>query len=470
MMMQVLAKFEQFLRRCRPYTTFLLALFAGMLLILASVLPWLKEPLGDILSAWQIPVYVGWPLRLPVLNYGLLCIVGALLVFVAAAASAPLLPTKLSAVIPLFVKRRLKGFYHLIAIYCLLISLLFCLQYLFLDIRSIEQLAQNKVQSLLIMRHWGYHLVPQAMPINPFDMDSNPFMSHLALLVDQGSFGIVMPALAAVVLLRASQHVVVIEPPAYTGSRRRWIGIALFILVVLCLLGRVPIALFCESMADTGLRGGDYAKASRWLDRALAFDPALNEVASYHVQRGQIDYFVFHDTQGQDSLAYSASVAYQGKKYREAYEDLFQIWQRHPTTPWIAAEFDMVMMRSIEGMRPLQFGVTSTDFEASIQADNRSLSYVQVLLQVNPSSVYAHYVQGRINCDLKFYLECTREMQKVAALTANKDMQSNAYTYMGLSEAGQGDYITSRAFLLKAVQLDPYYCNNTARQELSGLH
>jgi hypothetical protein len=178
---------------------------------------------------------------------------------------------------------------------------------------------------------------------------------------------------------------------------------------------------------------------------------------------------VFHDTQGQDSLAYSASVAYQGKKYREAYRDLFQIRQLYPTTPWVTAEFDVVMMRSIEAMQPLQFGVTSTDFEASIRADNRSLPYVQELLQINPSSVYAHYVQGRIDCDLKFYLECTREMQKVTALTANKDIQSNAYTFMGLSEAGQGDYITSRTFLMKAVQLDPYYCNNTARQELSGL-
>src|SRR5437667_7461737 len=165
MVMQVLRKFDQFLYRYRPYTSFVLALFAGMLLILASVRPWLKEPLGDSLSAWEIPVYVGWPLRLPALNYGLLCIVGALLASVAGGASAPLTSTKLSVAIPLFVRRRLKGFYHLIAIYCLIISLLFCLQYLLLDTRSIDQLAQNKLQSLLIAQHLGYHLLPQLIPI-----------------------------------------------------------------------------------------------------------------------------------------------------------------------------------------------------------------------------------------------------------------------------------------------------------------
>jgi lipoprotein NlpI len=61
-------------------------------------------------------------------------------------------------------------------------------------------------------------------------------------------------------------------------------------------------------------------------------------------------------------------------------------------------------------------------------------------------------------------------MQKVIALSQNKDIQSTAYTYLGLSEAGQGDYSASRTFFMKAVQFDPNYRNNTAREELSGLH
>lgn len=470
--MQAFRQFEQFLGRGRPYLSCVLALCAGMLLLLASVSPWLKEPLGDISSAWKIPVYVGWPLRVAALNYGLLCIVGALLALVAAGASPPLLTTKLSCGGRLFVRRRLKGFYRLTGIYCLIISLVFCWQYLLLDIQSIDQLAQNEGQSLLIARHLGYHLLPQLLPMNPFTIDSNVFMVHLALLADQGSFGILVPALAGMILLRVSRQVIVIEPPVHTRSRliRRWIGRAFLVLMVLCLFGRVPIATFCESIAGTALQGGDYAKASRWLDRAVAFDPSLNEVASYHVQRGQIDYFVFHDMQGQDSQAYIAFIAYQHGNYQVAYQDLFQIWKLHPTTQWITALFDKVMMRSIESSRPLQLGVASSGFETSLQEDDRSLPAVQELLQVNPSSIYAHYVMGRIECDLQSYLNCTHEMQKVIALSQNKDIQSTAYTYLGLSEAGQGDYSASRTFFMKAVQFDPNYRNNTAREELSGLH
>lgn len=467
MAIQAVRQFEQFLRKCDSYTAFALALCAGVLLLLASVRPWLKDPLGGILSAWGIPVYIGWPLRLAALNYGLLCFVGALLAFMVGGVSAPLLFNKLS-----FVKRRLKLFFRLIGIYCLIISLLFCLQFVMLDTQGIDQMAQNEVQSLLIARHLGYHLLPRLIPINPFDFDSNLFVVHLALLFDQGSFGILVPALAALVLLRASRDVVVIEPPAYTRSRsiRSWVGVALFLLIALCLLGRVPIALGCEAIASNALQDGDYINASHWLDRAVLFDPSLDNVASYHVQRGQIDYFVFHDTQGQDSQVYFAFIAYQRHDYQVAYQDLFQTWKLHPATPWITAEFDKVVMRSIESRGPLQLEIASSDFQTAIKDDNRSLPYVQELLQVDPSNVYGHYVLGRIECDIQSYLECTREMQKVIALSRDKDIQSSAYTYLGLSEAGQGNYIASRTFLMEAVKLDPNYRNNTARQELSGLH
>jgi len=470
MILKIFRKVDQFSQKCRPYVSFGLALFVGILLLLASVSSWFKQPLGDVSSAWQIPVYVGWPLRLAALNYGLLCLLGMLLAFVAGGASIPGLSAKLPPQVSLVVKRRLKGFYRLVGIYSLVISLLFCLQYLLLDTHSIDQLAQNQVQSLLIAHHLGYRLRSPLLPIDPLNIDSNLFMVRLALLTDQVAFGFLVPVLAAIVMLRASRRVPV-EPLAHTKSRfsRRWIGIALFVLIAVCLLGRVPIALFCESVASTALQGGDYPRASRWLDRAVAFDPAITDVASYHVQRGQIDYFVFHDTQGTDSQAYIAFMAYQRANYRIAYQDLFQIWQLHRTTQWITASFDQVMMRSIESKGPIKFGVDSNNFRVSVKEDYSSLPYVQELLLVDPSSVYGHYVMGRIDCDLQAYVACTHEMQQVIALATNKDIQSTAYTYIGLSEAYQGDYIASRAFLMKAVDLDPNYHNNTAREALSGL-
>jgi Tfp pilus assembly protein PilF len=50
------------------------------------------------------------------------------------------------------------------------------------------------------------------------------------------------------------------------------------------------------------------------------------------------------------------------------------------------------------------------------------------------------------------------------------DLQSSAYTYIALSQLQQGKTANARRLLLKAVELDPEYSNNTAREELSGLH
>jgi Flp pilus assembly protein TadD len=61
-------------------------------------------------------------------------------------------------------------------------------------------------------------------------------------------------------------------------------------------------------------------------------------------------------------------------------------------------------------------------------------------------------------------------MTKVIELSRNTDIQSSAYTYMGLSIAGRGDVVNARKLLFKALALDPSYQNNTAREVLSGLH
>ncbi len=84
--------------------------------------------------------------------------------------------------------------------------------------------------------------------------------------------------------------------------------------------------------------------------------------------------------------------------------------------------------------------------------------------------MYGEYLVGRIQYDLHDYTGCTEQMVRVIELTSNRDVQSSAYTYMALSDAGKGDYLEERTLLFKAEQLDPNYYNNTARQELSGLH
>ncbi|HEY4383955.1 MAG TPA: hypothetical protein VGN34_05700, partial [Ktedonobacteraceae bacterium] len=50
-----------------------LPLVAGAIMIWASVSPWLHDPLGSLTTSWQLPVDPGWQIRVPALNYGLLC-------------------------------------------------------------------------------------------------------------------------------------------------------------------------------------------------------------------------------------------------------------------------------------------------------------------------------------------------------------------------------------------------------------
>jgi hypothetical protein len=61
-------------------------------------------------------------------------------------------------------------------------------------------------------------------------------------------------------------------------------------------------------------------------------------------------------------------------------------------------------------------------------------------------------------------------MYIVLQSSSDAEVQSSAYTYLAISAAQQGDYVSSRKFLLKAVELDYAYRNNIAREELSGLH
>src|SRR4051812_6394196 len=51
---------------------------AGTALGIASLLPWLRDPLGKEFSAWRLPIDTGWQARSGMFNYGLLCCCEAL--------------------------------------------------------------------------------------------------------------------------------------------------------------------------------------------------------------------------------------------------------------------------------------------------------------------------------------------------------------------------------------------------------
>jgi hypothetical protein len=61
-------------------------------------------------------------------------------------------------------------------------------------------------------------------------------------------------------------------------------------------------------------------------------------------------------------------------------------------------------------------------------------------------------------------------MNILTSLSSNSDILSSVNTYLALSAGGQQHFIDERNLLYKALQFDPNYHNNTARETLSGLH
>jgi tetratricopeptide (TPR) repeat protein len=99
----------------------------------------------------------------------------------------------------------------------------------------------------------------------------------------------------------------------------------------------------------------------------------------------------------------------------------------------------------------------------------KAIPWLTVLAQVDSTNVYAQYTLGQT-----FYLQngfeaCIAYMQNVLYANPNHDVQSSADTYIALSMIKQGKVDQGRRLLLQAVKLDPYFNNNTAREELSGL-
>jgi len=228
---------------------------------------------------------------------------------------------------------------------------------------------------------------------------------------------------------------------------------------------RAPSGMLCEYAAKEALASGNYAGALNLLDVARMFTPELEQVASYHSERGQAQYFLAPAQPTLDSQVYLARV-YRGQgDYQEAYQQLLGVWRVAPSVSWVIDEMDVTLESLTESLRPLR-GVSTK----RVASDDAALPWLQILIKVDPSNVYGFYMAGRIQYDLHNYTACVDYMSLVIQKCANAAVQSSAYTYSALSEAGLGHYAVERLQLFKAVSLDPNYHNNTAREELSGLH
>lgn len=446
-------------------------MLAGCIMIGASVLPWLNNPLGDAYTAWELPIDIGWQVHSSIFSYGLLCLCGAVFCFVIAYGRLkPSLSEDAAIVMGSLSSKaggiRGKRFSVLVGILCLAPVLLFLWQYLFADVHTMEVLAQRRTQLLLIQRYLGYSLAGPLISLAPFSVHTSTFLARLELLTDQVALGLIFPLVSAGLLIsqRRSLLAARVAPIKKRRSYLWFPGVALGVFILGVVLGRAPAAMVCEYQANEDLAAGNYASASGWLNAALVLNPALDQVTYFHVERGQAWYFLHPGVQSDDSHVYLATLYRNQGDYLGSYQELLAVSHVQSTTPWMIDELSVTLERLAEAAQQGTLPTPGTD------QDTATLPWLQTLVQVDASNVYGQYVVGQIGYDLRNFKACIVQMALVVQLNRNPDVQSSAYTYMALSMAGLGNTTDERRLLLRAVELDPYYRNNIAREALSGLH
>ncbi|MBA2287899.1 MAG: hypothetical protein H0W02_20690 [Ktedonobacteraceae bacterium] len=452
--MSVSTQFWFLRRNTEPLRCTMLAI-AACSMFGASLLPWLHDPLGNSYTPWSLPVDMGWQFRLGIGTYGLLCLCGALyLLLMAAAHWRPFWGST-------FFARR----YISAVLLCVAPIALFCVQYLLIDMQAIERLAQHETQWLLVANHFGYNSSVQLIALRPLSLDVSSLRDRLYLLLDCVLPGLLLPCASAWLVMSSRRFPVSHPFTVFTGGRRAapWLAIA-GLLALVVIAGRAPAGLACEYEAGRVAASGDYRLALNWLDAARTLNPTLDDTAYYHVARGEALYLLRGDTQSADSHAYLASSYMQHRNFLAAYQQMIALWHPGQVAPWITAETSIILENVTEAQRPLKARPAGQG-----TGDAAVLTWLQVLVRIDPANVYGHYLIGRIHYDLHDYTGCIRQMNTVMLLNASDDIQSSAYTYIALGEIGLGYDLDARALLLRAVALDPYYHNNTAREELSGL-
>jgi hypothetical protein len=433
---------------------------AGCIMIIASLLPWLRSPFGDSYSAWKLTIDPGWHIPTGVFNYGILCLYCACYCLFLAYAN-----WKASRTGDAFYGCASAGFL------CIMPIVLFSLQYLWLDFNMMSLLAQQKNQMLLVQGHFGYTAGPDFFPLQPFTIDISTIQGRFQLLIDQLQGGLLVPVACACLLFEYRSL------NRSSGIRRRpmriWmIGIASIILLLFLTMLTGAIGwLVCESVAGEAMAQGNYIGSLQWMDRATIFNPSLDRAIFYHIERGQVLHMEHPDQQSDDSRAYIALLFSEQYDYQDAYLQLQTIEQTDGISSWVKDDMSSMFEHLIEHVKPAQVQYIPLSLNATsvTQQDSAALPWLRLLFNNDTGNVYGQYILGRIDYDLHDYAQCNDRMVLALHLSSDADFQSSTYTYMALCEAGMGNYADERLLLLQAIQLDPAFRNNTARQELSGL-
>lgn len=434
---------------------YIVPLVGGCELIVVSFLPWLHDPLGQEYTAWNLPVNLGWPFYSSLFNYGVLCIACACYAFTIAYLNWRALK-----------RDGITGGRISVGLFCLLPVGLFLLQYLFTDLGAIAQFVQHQNQMALTQKHFGYKLGKGFFPLVAFQDISN-VGNRFQLLVDLLQVGVLIQVLGAWMIVdfkRLAHPSTVRKPPI-----SRWLTCAALALLLM-VVGKAIGGEICENLAGNAVAAGNYGEALHWLDAADFLNPSLEQVPFYHIERGQVLYFMHPDQQDDDTRAYIAATLINRQDYQDAYQQLFITWQAHRTTPWMTDQISDTLEYLAESSHPAIIRALPQTSQHIVMNDAGALPWLQLLIQVDPRNLYGQYILGRIDYDLGNYAASENQLMSVLSLNPDTDIKSSIFTYMALSESMQGNYKEERVLLLQAEQLDPNYRNTTAREELSGLH
>jgi tetratricopeptide (TPR) repeat protein len=547
---------------------YLVPIIISCLMVGATFMPWVVDTLGGQYSAWKLPVDIDWQIRFSEFNYGLLSVLCVALVFYRILTHWRLRDDP-----------RAQAEYQVITKpvgwLCLFPVLLLMFQYLFADVSAIELLAEHEIQMLLIQQQFGYNVLHHVLVLVPFTTSrANSGVTIVSGVTLGGRFILFLDVLGPGVLLPLTAGITALVYSNYSGAatrklkpvvplkqriREHWLALLLSSLFLLIVFGRAPAAMASEYQAKQLLAMGNYAGAINWLNTAVALNPGLDDLFSYHNERGRADYFMRPKQMTDDAHTYLASVYSGENDYTDAANELMFVWNNHRSDnlPWLKdqlsftlewlSEFSvkatttktqlgvdglplenntatqqnnrsgLMQDTSIQSMlhsRPMTSnalqspstplspntasttqnatcGSTSSTSQSSCSSQQtvssaqrtstldpvlprdigqfEAIPWLTMLAQVDSSNVYAQYTLGQT-----FYLQddldgCIEYMQNVLYANPNANVLSSADTYMALSIIKQGKVDQGRQLLLQAIKLDPYFNNNTAREELSGL-
>src|SRR2546421_1404517 len=322
----------------------IIPLVAAGLMLCSSGLPWLNDPLGKRYSAWSLPVDIGWQFHPGLFNYGLLCVCCA--VYASIVAGVNWRPFKGCS----YFRHK----YVPAALLCLIPIIIFLLQYLFIDVHTIDLLTQHKIQAKLISDHLGYGIPRELIPIRPFYLDTSTVEGRAAFLVDQVAPGIFLPLISGAILLDYRRHFTMPARSSTSGSKSSRLLLLLTAAIGVVLLFRGPAGLVCAYEAKASLSSGQYAQALDWLDAAKSLNPNLDQVAYYHRERGEALYYLNPDRLVADSHIYLAYAYRVQGDYLDSYIELLGVWQSERKTPWVVSEMSITLEGLAEFTHPLR--------------------------------------------------------------------------------------------------------------------